>query len=467
MKILSIGEGEPLHWAGQTVTAIGPQALTREHLLEAQAILLNPSPDGQALFGQIRKDPDPQVYLKPVFFLDGGDFPLTEELRAAADGCASPTAAEALWHHEWRTLSERILAELARIPRHEGAKDANPGFKALRWMLTRRRDLTPMATATNAQGFIYPAVEAFADKADATMTEALNFLEEQGVLASDFVDRIYRCAGCGSAFLNVREACSQCQSTRLESDDLIHHFRCGYVAPLQDFMRQGSLTCPKCDRGLSMIGVDYDKPSAVSHCLSCGHVSQDTDTLSTCYQCGRSMAPEEQKVSIIKRFHSNGLSQSAALFGLESLFRKIVESELEVLPLPVFKRVVQLEINRISRYQRSESALLLLELKNIEQVYLEKPARANQIFAEIVAILKAILRSTDVVTTLNDSVFVVLLVETPEEGAARAVERINERLATLLDSNLSPGVQVNIHRAQIQTQDDAGTLINQLLGRLA
>src|SRR5262249_49631791 len=99
------------------------------------------------------------------------------------------------------------------------------------------------------------------------------FLEDLaggGCLERGFFDTIHLCKTRRRYNLNFREVCPVCSSPNVEVADLVHHFRCAFVAPSSRFARGSRLVCPKCDRELKHIGVDYEKPAQSFSCRPCG-----------------------------------------------------------------------------------------------------------------------------------------------------------------------------------------------------
>ena len=87
--------------------------------------------------------------------------------------------------------------------------------------------------------------------------------------------------------MSYREVCPKCSSSNTTPDDIIHHFPCGYVGPMKDYKNQidDKLDCPKCNKRLRHIGVDYDKPSVIYECNHCAHKFQDYYVNAKCLSC--------------------------------------------------------------------------------------------------------------------------------------------------------------------------------------
>lgn len=146
----------------------------------------------------------------------------------------------------------------------------------------RNRVLSPEYSSTSRLGFTYNC-----SLEDDDALAAIVSLSEQKLVDRKFFDRFHVCNSCRSVRLNVREECFECRSPNLTETTLVHHFRCAYQGPLQDFQQGADLVCPKCSRELRHFGVDYDKPGIVISCNSCGASASDAAVGFQCLDCGQ------------------------------------------------------------------------------------------------------------------------------------------------------------------------------------
>jgi hypothetical protein len=236
--------------------------------------------------------------------------------------------------------------------------------------------------------------------------------------------------------LNFKETCGQCDSYDIDTLELIHHFKCAHTADITKFQQtDGSLQCPKCDKTLRHIGVDYDKPSTVNKCRVCNHVGQDAHVVAQCYQCGRKTESEYLKVARINQYEITSVGLNAAYFGLDTYFTNILEAELQLLSLREFELFANIESARISRYGKTESSLAIVNFAELDSVYLELGSRAKQVFSELASIFKAVFRESDVITAYNESMFAILMTETSKANADKALERLSASVTELFDQN--------------------------------
>ncbi len=401
------------------------------------------------VLSRIRQSPVPAIYLKPTIILEPGDH-ISKELQSACDGSMSVRRFNGVYFQQLQDIIERINRKTAFLDNADKESDTNLVFKILRYLYSRATELVPMKSTATIYGFTYPDVEIFFSRPDKEIFHSFDFLESQRLFSSTFYDRAYFCSSCHSAFLNFKEICTRCESPNLRTDDLIHHFHCGYVGPFDDFNREGKLVCPKCDRAVKHIGTDHDKPSIVFNCNDCGNSFQNPNIITDCYNCGKLTKPEEQIMRTIKKYSITPLAENASIHGMDSLFIKALEKEIELLPYDFFKKFLNIEIKRIKRYKNFTSALCLLSIKELDKVYMEAGDRAKQIFDELSSAIKALLRTSDVITSLSESDFLIILTETEEEGAETGLDRLRSRIKNLLDNNLEQIHEVHISFRMIE-----------------
>lgn len=110
-----------------------------------------------------------------------------------------------------------------------------------------------------------------------------------------YLDKVHLCPHCNKTHMLFFECCPKCNSSNLRQESIIHHFRCANISPESSYEHDGELKCPKCQRTLHHIGVDYDKPSTVYTCNECGNSFMYPEMRVTCTSSRRSFTPEELK----------------------------------------------------------------------------------------------------------------------------------------------------------------------------
>lgn len=406
---------------------------------EASAFLVDESDPEAALrlLRLVRRHPRPSIYLKPTVLLRNGtavgrslerDFDGTWDM--ARHGEAPPGVA---------TEAERLKREADRLGVTGPEGDAELSFRLLRFMATRDRSFVPEPTIEAPSGFRFPGLDPLVgvESGVADTSDLLRALESQRVVEGEFQTKAYACAHCRCGFLNFVEVCPDCGSADLLVDDMVHHFRCGYIAPSRDFERGGDMVCPKCDREMRHVGVDYDKPSLAYDCNECRHRFAEPEVTTSCYRCRRLTPPDMQTQRVVQAYRVTPFGKNAAIHGLDSLFVSVLQERVPVFDYPVFEQLLGAETHRIDRYGRSQSTLLVLSFDGIEQIYVELGERARELFEELTFAFKTVLRESDLLCARNESLFLALLAETDLTRAERAAERLREAVERLLSSALA------------------------------
>jgi len=361
------------------------------------------------------------------------------------------------------TVADNINDIINQLPNFNQHKDANVALKILRYMHVRNQKLYPQRGVYSKIGYHYPQVDLFFNKEDGSLNKLLDFLEEQNLLEGKFYDKAYTCGNCRCGFLNFREICPQCKSAHLDIQDIIHHFHCAYAGPLSDFEQNQRMICPKCKKELKHIGVDYDRPSIIYICQDCDYSTQDPDIDTVCFNCGRNATPENLDHKDINEYSLTALAENAAIFGIDNLFRNILSDTLKLTDVEVFKDYLFIEVSRIARYKNFTSTICLLCVENLDDVYLELGLKSKEFFNELAGIIQKVLRTSDIITSYNDSIFLFLLTETPVEGAEIAMNRLQESINELLQHNLQKAAAIKTQVINVDGQKDVDELIEEII----
>lgn len=412
--------------------------------------------------GSIRKSARPDTYLKPVVFL------LEEHEKKNVFHHGADTS---LYASEYNSKSHTRMLDkfghinrwIERLDNSDEKLDVNLAFKLLRFIASRDAELTPTATAANITGYSYPSIEPFFEYPDISILHTLDYLEEQKLLSTERYCKAHLCSNCYCAFLNFEECCTDCGSDDLNVEELVHHFKCAYTAEMSDFMKNGALVCPKCDRHLKHIGVDYDKPSIMYQCNQCSLKFQNPDIISSCYNCHRKTEPENQIIKEIKSYKLTSIGNNSALFGLDSLFSSILDKKLNLFTVNQFEEFLNVEKARITRYKLSTSSLVILNFHNLDKLYLRIGHRTKDLFGELSAIFRNMLRPSDVISAKNESIFMIIMTETGTEHAGIAVRRLREAIDGLFAENLDTSIELKLTIEQIDLETSLDNQIESVL----
>lgn len=126
--------------------------------------------------------------------------------------------------------------------------------------------------------------------------------QNSGHIQPVLMDRIKVCPDCGS-FPTFREGCLGCGSARMSNDRLIHHFRCGFVAPACSFQQRDELICPKCLGRDMVIGVDFEHVNGPHHCMDCEWTGMELELIGQCIKCGLRFPGHQAAVNDLVGYH--------------------------------------------------------------------------------------------------------------------------------------------------------------------
>jgi len=214
-------------------------------------------------------------YLKPVFFLG--------ETKRQCDGNYTNVNDLGIIRKMEVLLQSISKYEHLSLP---ADRDQMLLTKMARYLISRNTAVDPINSRTSKIGYSYPLVEDMSIESDPIhILKHLRSYSSQDYFQAQIIDKVNVCYECQGSFLNFSECCTKCNSLDLKSEELVHHFRCAYVGPQSDFIKDQKLVCPKCDHQLKHIGIDYDKPSEIHTCKSCNHSSQETKMKAKCVDC--------------------------------------------------------------------------------------------------------------------------------------------------------------------------------------
>ena len=293
---------------------------TPQQVMAFDAVILDTKDSNfcQTTILAIRRHHLPEVYLKPIFVthLHPNGF---IHLHALSDGVyMSEHDGQNAVTKTKKIFQKSLDLHLSYPPNAHGAALK----KALDYLYCREnRTLQPHLDPFSIIGYSYPEMSvSFETHEEAQILDALEWAEKQDLIWPDFQERIYVCNHCSGGFLSYREVCPHCQSSNTKGEDLIHHFPCAYIGPTSDFTRQqdDKMVCPKCDKGLHHIGVDYDKPSVLYHCNNCDTKFQDLYVKAKCLSCKNDVEVQYLNARTINTYKLTNKGRHAITQGFEN-----------------------------------------------------------------------------------------------------------------------------------------------------
>lgn len=417
----------------------------------------------EALISAIRKHPAPAVYLRAIVLLSKNESDSKKYLSHSVDAHHNTDTFDQVAENNLNSNFEALNLWIEKIPDPLDNSDINIGLKVLRFISSRDTEILPVMTTQVHSGYDYPSISKMFEQDDHAIFDTLSFLQKQRLISARFITKTHLCGHCSSAFLNFKETCPDCHSEDIKPDELVHHFKCAYTGEFSEFVFGDDLICPKCDKKLHHIGVDYDKPSTIFRCNQCNHSFQEPEINSTCFSCERTSNPENLTLQTINAYRATSIGNNAAIFGLESLFSNILETELNLFTHAAFKDFIKIEVSRTTRYKITNSTFVILQFTDLENLYIRLGKRAEEVFSELSAIFKSILRQSDIISARNESIFYMILTETDTTQANIAIERLTSGITQLFENNLNYSPNVSTQIEKIDEQLDLERSLEQLL----
>ena len=316
------------------------------------------------------------------------------------------------------------------------------------------QELTPVPIRSTKIGYAYPMLTAnYSYEQEHKALELLDTAEQERLLTSEFVDSVYLCNNCYNSSLHIRETCPNCQSTHLEAEDLVHHFSCAYVGPLSDFYLKSDgeeMICPKCEKTLNHIGVDYDKPSLVYECQNCDQSFQNPEVKGKCHDCGADTKVEHLvkkdicKYQLTKAGKQVGSGNFDADLNPDGRLDDIMDTDY--LRRMLKKAVVQ------KKESRENSCLADIQFQNISELYEQVGQdKTIELIRELHQIIEQELNATDDVIFSNKATARILIYNSSLKEAKVRLKKIVEKLGELIRDNFD-GFETEFS-IQVQTVD--------------
>ncbi len=334
------------------------------------------------------------------------------------------------------------ISELQEDETDQNGEQYSIEMAVLRYLYSRDATMKPVQNPESLFAYTYPIMDMLFDDQSYQGFVHLDFLAERDLVSTKYFDRVHHCPHCYCAFLNFRETCVSCGSSNLSSQDLLHHYRCGYEGPESDFKHGSVLECVKCHHELKQIGVDYDRPAQIYQCLDCNQVFQEPKVSSVCMQCG----VESDVGSLVTRdiliYQITPLGNHAALHGIKYNLQDEFSTLSNFVEESVFKKFLEVELGRIRRYKKSTSSCIRVLFTNYSQLAADSTENLNTINHEIAEAIIGSIRTTDILCFSNTTTMYLMFTETDEKWSKYTLERLETKLIELIHS--STGVELKI-----------------------
>lgn len=445
------------------LVGVADSAEEAQELLEANSvdvILLDlglPGMDGFELIESLKAPEDVQIILitgDSNHALNAFEYGVTDYIvKPISKERLEKAVKKAIRNHENRSKNER---------------PENIIFKKLAEFMVSRNESTlePIPLRFAKMGYAYPMLTANFDyEGEEKGLEILEEAEKEGLLAGEFVDSMYVCNSCYNSLLHFRETCINCKSSNLEAEDLVHHFSCAYMGPVSDFYvksESNNMVCPKCEKTLNHIGVDYDKPSLLYSCNNCDQAFQNPNIKGKCHHCGADTRVEHLIKKEIKKYQITAAGKQAAS-GQFSIDLNNSGGLKEIMDESYLVRY----LNKFIEHKKKgdeEGGIAEMHFTNISALYKQiGPEQTDELIKELHQIIVNDTLATDEVIFPNKFTARLLLTEKDIDESKELLNDIAATLHELISDNFDGfEVDISMQVQAVNTDETAQEQINML-----
>jgi hypothetical protein len=413
-------------------------SLKIDHLIDYNAIILDAIDleFTRTILKKFRAHINASYYLKPIYLINykNQNDPFIEELH---DGLLLSVDQIP---DKCREINE-INSRITHLDNQPGSTFEIQLFKKiLSFMYTReKRSLKPFPYVYSSIGFSYPLVSVnFEPFEEYKVLDVLTWAETENLIWPDFVDRAYFCNNCKAGHLSFREVCPTCDSSNMKSQDLVHHFPCGYIGPISDFKNtiDSTMNCPKCSKNLRHIGVDYDKPSLINHCQNCNEVFQDYVVKAKCVHCSHD---GDVQYLLSKDINSYKLTKKGRYAATSGIIGRMTDQEDEIfgsVNLKTFNTMMHYETERMKYNTTLRANIIGLQLENIFDLTRKMGKVKEKAFlTEMVQVIRENIRSTDFINITNPSMIFICVLDTEVNTTNVYLQKMTAQLRELVNNN--------------------------------
>ncbi|MDG5760201.1 hypothetical protein QA600_12730 [Natronococcus sp. A-GB1] len=144
----------------------------------------------------------------------------------------------------------------------------------------------------------YSAAADLLDEIDDDPTVVLERFATRGVLADEFVSKVYVCPECTTEGLQYTTVCPGCGDPQAIETTVLEHV-CGYAGPESEFESETGYRCPDCEQDLE--SVDIEKKLRYS-CQECTESFDVPDDRLRCRECSSMFPPLETIERVLYRY---------------------------------------------------------------------------------------------------------------------------------------------------------------------
>ena len=178
------------------------------------------------------------------------------------------------------------MLEVIEVP--SAVNDDPKAVKLLKKMLDENLDvIEPVFVPSARSGYCYPGIENYLKMSTDEVNTLLNSLVKENILEKRLSSTYLSCPSCGSSFIQTALGCPKCENDKVTRGRILEHFYCGSVNLEDDYIVQGKYICPKCQKEVKYLGMDYRSIGVKYSCHSCGNIFDEAIQLRRCQSCSK------------------------------------------------------------------------------------------------------------------------------------------------------------------------------------
>jgi GGDEF domain-containing protein len=272
--------------------------------------------------------------------------------------------------------------------------------------------------------YSYPLLDALVFNEIFSFDWITNLLLKRILVKQQLVDRQRECSYCHSSHLSFIDVCPNCSGLNLIKQVALHCFICGNVGSQDDFLKTGSLICPKCSTRLKHIGSDYDRPIENYSCNDCNHFFIEGKILARCSVCRKSSETEELVAHEIYSLQLSELGRITAIRGPISDVLAVFSGK-NFVTNEVFVHDLDWMLLLNDRYKEVVFSVVGIYFLNLSDVI--NATGKSYVLQRIEGIaerIRELLRDTDLCTRSTENVLWIMLPQIHKEGLNYLISRL-------------------------------------------
>ncbi len=402
-----------------------------DSLQNADALLIQTttSHDANELIRSIRSNRNRLKALIPVFI--SSTVSNLQSIRYQFDGVFSDDTKEILLQR-LKAIKSRLAEmnyEIHQLDYHQSLLQS-----ALQFAYSREQVFEPVRNRFSKIGFSYPFLGAILKEEEANrVLEILNISCTEGYTTKKAIEKTHTCKKCSGGYLNYRECCPKCGSSDLKTEDLIHHFLCAHIAPEQDYKKEDTLECPKCDKELRHIGIDYDKPSSMHTCNDCSHSFQQAEVKALCIDCGHDNELSQLGSLEIGAYELTPHGEQIAKFGLHIQKTETTSKEIHTVSVQILELFKKQELSREQLEKQCWEGSVRIHPEIMSHFHIEQQEIIQK---EICTIISKYLGKADVLSSPNTTWYRFLVYDKSPENIEKTGSIIQNNISKLITDGI-------------------------------